>query len=357
MQVLIIKTSSLGDIIHTLPALTDAGRMIPSIRFDWVIEENFREIPGWHPLVDQVIPVAIRRWRKNLWSKQTRMELKQFCKTLRATEYDLIIDGQGLFKSLWITRLAKGKLHSGMDWTSAREPLASLFYQRKCSASWDWHAVTRLRSLFSQSLGYALPDSVADYGIDRTRLIEVNVAQNYLVFLHGTTWVTKHWPEAYWCRLANIANEKGFLIKLPWGNDAERERAERIARSCSSAEVLPRLGLVEMAKVLAGAKAVVAVDTGLGHLAAALAVPTVSLYGPTDPVLTGALGQSQVHLAAKFSCAPCFSRECTFRDENPPCFATLPPEYVWEMVCTLIPPATNPPGMHYPHKAAADLAG
>ncbi len=334
MRVLIIKTSSMGDVIHTLPALTDAGAAIPAIRFDWVVEENFQEIPAWHPLVDQVIPVAIRRWRKNLWAKESRQELKQFCNNVRATEYDAVIDAQGLFKSLWITLLSKKKLCAGMDWSSAREPLTSLFYQRKCSASWDWHAVTRLRSLFSQSLDYALPDSTANYGVDRTQLIEESSGQKYLVFLHGTTWATKHWPEEYWCRLANIANENGFLVKLPWGNDNERQRAERIAASCQQAEVLNRLGLVEIAKVLAGAQAIVSVDTGLGHLAAALDVPTVSLYGPTDPALTGAMGQSQIHLAAKFPCAPCFSRECTFRSEQPqlitpPCFATLPPEEVW----------------------------
>jgi heptosyltransferase-1 len=338
----------MGDVIHTLPALTDAGRAIPSIRFDWVVEENFAEIPRWHPLVDNVIPVAIRRWRKNLLAAKTRAEIRQFCKTVRSAKYDLIIDAQGLLKSLWITRLAKGNLRSGMDWKSAREPLASLFYQRKCSASWSLHAVARLRTLFSQSLEYTLPDSIADYGIDRTRLIGQESSQNYLVFLHGTTWTTKHWPEEYWCRLAKIANENGYLVKLPWGNDAERNRAERIAASCECAEVLPRLGLVEIAKVLAGAKAIVAVDTGLGHLAAALDVPTVSLYGPTDPVLTGAVGKSQVHLAAKFSCAPCFSRECTFRGDqflntssplypvNPPCFTTLPPEGVWASVAAML---------------------
>lgn len=334
MRVLIIKTSSMGDVIHTLPALTDAGLMIPSIRFDWVVEESFSEIPQWHPLVDRVIPVAIRRWRKNLFAKQTRQELKQFYNAVRATEYDVVIDAQGLFKSLWITRLAKTRLRSGMDWSSAREPLTSLFYQRKCNASWDLHAVTRLRRLFSQSLGYAVPDNVVDYGIDRMRLIEANSQEPYLVFLHGTTWATKHWPEEYWCRLANLANQNGFSVKLPWGNDKERERARRIAASCQNAEVLNRLGLVEMAKVLAGAKAIVSVDTGLGHLAAALDVPTVSLYGPTDPVLTGAMGQSQIHLAAKFPCAPCFSRECKFQSNEPqlvtpPCFATVSPEEVW----------------------------
>ncbi len=338
MRVLIIKTSSMGDVIHTLPALTDAGRALPSIRFDWVVEESFAEIPRWHPLVDNVIPVAIRRWRKNLFSSSARDEFNQFCKTLRSTKYDVVIDAQGLCKSVWIARLAKGKRYAGMDWRSARESLASLFYQHKCSASWDLHAVTRLQKLFSQALEYALPDVPVNYGIDRTRVVDQKIEQDYLVFLHGTTWQTKHWPEDSWCRLARIANENNLLIKLPWGNEIEHQRAQKIAASVERAEVLPRLNLIDMAKIMAGAKAIVAVDTGLGHLAAALDVPTVSLYGPTDPVLTGAMGQSQIHLTANFSCSPCFRRECIFRQEqkNPPCYTTLSPEKVWLALQTLV---------------------
>lgn len=339
MRVLIVKTSSMGDIIHTLPALTDAGKIFPDIRFDWVVEESFAEIPGWHPLVENVIPVAIRRWRKNLTAKQTYREISELRKTLAVNKYDLIIDAQGLFKTIWISWLAKGPL-CGLDRHSARETLASLFYRRKYSASWKLHAVTRLRSLFSQALGYAMPDTIADYGVDRKKFVKENSEQNYLVFLHGTTWPTKHWPEEYWIELAKIANENSFLVKLPWGNDEERKRAERISASCNAVEVLPRLGLTGIANILAGAKTIIAVDTGLGHLAAALDVPTVSVYGPTDPVLIGAMGKSQVHLSAKFPCAPCFSRECTYPDAKqqqvqPPCFSTVLPRDVWNAVCLL----------------------
>jgi heptosyltransferase-1 len=334
MRVLLIKMSSMGDVIHTLPALTDAGKHFKDITFDWVVEENFAEIPSWHPRVDKVIPVAIRRWRKNIFSSNTRREIRELQKTLRETSYDLIIDAQGLFKSIWIALLAKGPL-CGLDYHSAREPLTSLFYPRKFSASWKLHAVTRLRSLFSQALNYSLPETVADYGIDRKRFTDEKENQNNLIFLHGTTWPTKHWPEKYWIALANIANENGFSVKLPWGNAEEKERAERIAANCQSVNVLPRLSLKEIANVLAEAKAVISVDTGLGHLAAALNVPTITVYGPTDPVLTGTMGKSQIHLSAKFPCAPCFNRECTYRGPerevvNPPCFSTIPPDKVWD---------------------------
>lgn len=340
MRVLIIKTSSMGDIIHTLPALTDAGNAIPDIQFDWVVEENFAEIPQWHPRVNQVIPVALRRWRKNLFSRQTRAEWQACYAKLRAAKYDLIIDAQGLLKSAWLVWMAKGE-RCGLDWECAREPLASLLYQRKVKAGKikEVHAVTRMRRLFSEALGYALPETVANYGLDRQHFAKSQATNDYLVFLHGTTWPTKHWPEASWTELAKKCSLKGLDLKLLWGNQAEQERAERIAASCERAEVLPRMKLSNIAQLLAGAKAIVAVDTGLGHLAAALDVPTISLYGPTNPVLTGALGKSQIHLTVNYPCAPCLSSECLYRQEdsvNPPCYSTLPPDRVWQAISTML---------------------
>lgn len=346
MRVLIVKTSSMGDVIHTLPALTDAGKALSAITFDWVVEENFSEVPRWHPLVKNVIPVALRRWRKNIFTQKARQEWQAFRQRVRATQYDLIIDAQGLLKSAFLALNTRGK-RCGFDFRSARDPLAAFFYHQRFSTAKvkEQHAVTRVRDLFSQALGYTLPVTVPDYGIDRQRFLQESRAEHYLVFLHGTTWATKHWPEEYWIELAKLASDKGFSIKLPWGNPSEEERALRIAATCLRAEVLPRQNLLGMARVLAGAKAIVAVDTGLGHLAAALDVPTVSLYGPTNPVLTGALGQSQKHLVANFACVPCFGRECTYRSSdndsplypvNPPCFATLPPSLVWAALSALL---------------------
>jgi heptosyltransferase-1 len=343
MRVLIIKTSSMGDVIHTLPALTDAGNNIPGIQFDWVVEESFAEIPNWHPLVNKVIPVALRRWRKSIFSSQTRQEWRAFYQALRSTRYDLIIDAQGLLKSAALTWLAKGT-RCGLNWDSAREPFASLFYQQKCNGGKikGEHAVTRTRKLFSAALGYTGIEDVPDYGIDREKLTaQQGDSAPYMVFLHGTTWATKHWPEAYWQELAKLVNAKGFKVKLLWGSIKEKERAERIAAN-NNVDVLPRMKLAEIAGVLAGAKAIVAVDTGLAHLAAALDVPTVSLYGPTDPLLTGALGRSQIHLSAKFSCAPCFGVQCSYRENDaakiavePPCFSTVLPVDVLRELNTL----------------------
>lgn len=296
MRVLLIKTSSLGDVIHTLPALTDAARAIPGIQFDWVVEEGFAEIPAWHPAVAQVIPVAIRRWRKHLLQTWKSGEWKRFKQRLGEVDYDLVIDAQGLFKSAVLTRYSQAPV-AGLDRDSAREPIACRFYDRLYAVAKDQHALERTRQLFAQALGYAVPEGLGDYGLDRVAMADASQAP-YLLFLHGTTWASKHWPEADWRALAERMAAQGWAIRLPWGNEVERERAQRIVAGIEGAALLPKLNLAGVAKVIAGATACVAVDTGLGHLAAALDVPTISLYGPTLPGKVGAYGRGQVHLCA-----------------------------------------------------------
>ncbi|MFS9434721.1 lipopolysaccharide heptosyltransferase RfaC [Citrobacter sp. C348] len=295
MRVLIVKTSSMGDVLHTLPALTDAQRAIPGIQFDWVVEEGFAQIPSWHSAVNRVIPVAIRRWRKAWFSAPIKAERKAFRDAVRLQQYDAIIDAQGLVKSAaLVTRLGRGVKH-GMDWSTAREPLASLFYNRKHHIARQQHAVERTRELFAKSLGYTKPQSQGDYAIAQHFLHDLNTdAGQYAVFLHATTRDDKHWPEANWRALIGLLNNAGIRIKLPWGAPHEEARAKRLAEGFNYVEVLPRMSLVEVAGQLAGAKFVVSVDTGLSHLTAALDRPNVTLYGPTDPGLIGGYGKNQV---------------------------------------------------------------
>ncbi|RKS85085.1 heptosyltransferase-1 [Orbus hercynius] len=296
-RVLIVKTSSMGDVLHTLPALTDACQMIDDIEFDWVVEENFAQIPSWHFAVNRVIPVAIRRWRKSWFSHSVRAERKQFIAALRLQQYDCIIDAQGLIKSaLLITRKARGAKH-GLDKNSAREPIASWFYDQKHFVAKNQHAVERVRQLFAQSLGYTLPNKIGDYAIAKHFLAALpHDNQQYLVFLHATTRDDKHWTEDEWRRLITLIEPTGYKVKLPWGAAHEYERSLRLAEGFSHVEVLPKLTLAEVATILAGAKAVVSVDTGLSHLTAALDRPNITLYGPTDPKLIGGYGCNQHRL-------------------------------------------------------------
>jgi len=361
MRVLVVKTSSLGDVIHTLPALTDAARAIPGIRFDWVVEEAFAEIPSWHPAVDRVIPVAVRRWRKSPLAALRSGEWRRFTRRVKQIRYDATIDAQGLVKSALLTRYASKPVH-GLDRNSAREPFASRFYTDAHAVPVGRHAVERVRELFAKALGYALPDGPAEYGLDRSRLHAPRAdTAPYLLFLHGTTWATKHWPELYWRRLIELAGAAGWAVRLPWGSADEHARAERLAAGMPHVTVLPRLTLAGIATELAGARACVAVDTGLGHLAAAFDIPTLSLFGPTNPGFTGAWGHNQFHLASNLPCAPCLQRRCThlptseerarfdLNTEQPLCFTRLNPERIWHALQAVLadgalpdmPPAAN----------------
>lgn len=351
MRVLLIKTSSLGDVIHALPAVTDAARAIPGIRFDWVVEENYAEIPGWHPAVDRVIPVAIRRWRKAVFRAWASGEWRRFTRQLIQSHYDAAIDAQGLIKSALLTRYATTPVH-GLDGDSAREPLASYFYTHRHPVAQGQHAVERVRELFARALGYEIPTGPGSYGLDRERVF-ASVDHRiegvpYVVCLHGTTWETKHWPEVYWRDLLERAEQVGWAVHLPWGDETERARAERLARGLAHVSVLPRLTLSGMAAELAGAAACVAVDTGLGHLAAALDVPTISLFGPTNPDFTGAWGAGQIHLSSNFACAPCLAKYCSYQQteadraqfdierESPLCFTRLNPSRVWDVLFPIL---------------------
>lgn len=297
MHVLIVKTSSMGDVLHTLPALTDAMQAIPGIRFDWAVEENFAQIPSWHPAVDKVLPVAIRRWRKHWFGSQQREERVLFKRDLQSRQYDVVIDAQGLIKSAaLVTRLAKGVKH-GQDSRSAREPFASWWYDKRHEINKQQHAVERTRELFAKSLGYAKPETQGDYAIAGHFLSALpSDANEYLVFLHATTRDNKHWPESHWRELIELVQPTGLRVKLPWGAEHEHQRALRMAEGFDHVEVLPKLTLEQVAQQLAGARAVVSVDTGLSHLTAALDRPNITLFGPTDPGLIGGYGKNQYEL-------------------------------------------------------------
>ena len=329
MHVLIVKTSSLGDVIHTLPAITDATKAIPGIRFDWVVEESFSEIPSWHPAVDKIIPVAIRRWRKNIFKTLRSGEWSQFRQTLKTQKYDLIIDAQGLLKSALLTRGLNTPVY-GLDKDSAREPLAAKFYSHPIAIAKGQHAVERVRQLFAKALGYPCPAEKGHFQLAAGKFTDdsgLRPEKPYLVFIHGTTWVDKHWPDAYWRQLAKKATDAGYIVCLPWGNDKEHDRAKLIANGNPDVQVLPRMPLKGVASIIAGAQKVVAVDTGLGHLTAALEVPAVSLYGPTSPVLVGAYGKEQKHLTLD----DCDQTQ-NIPDVSPAIFAPMTPEFVWEQL-------------------------
>ena len=290
MKLLVVKTSSLGDVIHMLPAVTDAARARPGLTVDWLVEESFAAIPPWHPAVRRVLPIAMRRWKKQWRRATTWAQLRAARAALQATDYDWVVDTQGLLKSALWTRWARGP-RCGYDAASAREPLAARFYERHYAVPREMHAIERNRRLLAQALGYTLDDPRPDYGLAglaaRLPAPDVSLPARYVVGLHGTSRADKEWPVEHWKALARALGGAGAPLVMPWGNEAERQRAEAIAAAAPGALVLPRLGLDALAVILDRAAAVTGVDTGLMHLAAGLGKPGLALYTATRPALTG----------------------------------------------------------------------
>jgi heptosyltransferase-1 len=287
-RLLIIKTSSLGDVVHALPAVSDITAARPGWQIDWVCEEALIDIPELHPGVARVIPCAIRRWRRSWWSKRSRHEIACFKETLRQCAYDVVLDLQGLLKSAWIMRQASGERH-GYTWSSAREPLATLAYDVRHAVAWNQHAIARNRQLAAAALGFQ-PDGAPRYGVV-VATAENPVAAPYMVALHATSRTDKLWPEADWRELFARLSGRGLRIVLPWGTPLERERSERLATGIEGAVVPARMAPRELAGLFAAAQVVVGVDTGLLHLAVAAGAPALALFGPTNPALTGVQGE------------------------------------------------------------------
>ncbi|MBI1204531.1 MAG: lipopolysaccharide heptosyltransferase I [Rhodopseudomonas sp.] len=285
-DILFIKTSSLGDVIHHMPAVTDARRAFPAARIAWLVEEAFAPLASLHPAVGDVVPVAWRRWRKSLTAAATWSEIRAALRMIRGRRYDTVIDTQGLLRTGIMTRFTNGSRH-GYDRASIREPLASLFYDVRHRVSRELHAVTRNRILTGLALGYE-PQGEPDFGLDRARFQSAEAP--YAVLLHATAQAQKEWPVAHWIALGQALTRQGLQIVLPWGTQKEQARSETIAASVRGARVPARAPLDLVARLIAGAKCVVGVDTGLLHLAAALGVPSVAIFAGSKPHLTGPVG-------------------------------------------------------------------
>ena len=298
MKILLVKTSSLGDVIHNLPVLNDILQHAPDAHIDWLVEEGFADIPRMHKGVSHVFTLAFRRWRKQLLSQKTWQEIAAFKQLIQQNQYDAIIDTQGLLKSALAMRCARGTKH-GYDKQSIREPLASCFYDKTYAISYQQHAVTRNRALCALSLGYEIPTTAPDYGITTKNSMAVDrmviglntsgLQGGYMIALHGTSRDSKLWPVGHWVALGKQLALQNLNMVLPWASDAEHARATIISQQVPESIVLPKFSINELAGVIANAKAAVGVDTGLSHLAAALNIPTIAIYTDTNPALTGVM--------------------------------------------------------------------
>lgn len=294
MRILIVKTSSMGDVIHCLPIIADICENFPHAEIDWMIEEGFADIVSLHPHIRLVIPVAIRRWRKQLFRKSTWASLKALRQQLKNQHYDVVLDMQSLFKSALLATLATGIRH-GQNYKTTREPLAALFYNKTHVVPRDQHAVEQNRKLASLALGYPTPTTLPDYGLPTGLQVNNKIAlpENYVIALHATSRDSKLWPVANWIKLGEWLNQQGYTLVLPWANESEYQRALSIAYGLQAAMVLPSLRLAKLSTVIAKAKAAIGVDTGLIHLAVAFNIPSIAIYTDSHPALNGAYAGQQ----------------------------------------------------------------
>jgi len=334
MRVLIVKLSSMGDVIQALPAVTDACNALSSVQFDWVVDESFSEIPGWHGGVSSVVTSAHRRWRTKLFSGAIS-EVSTFTSALRSSQYHKVIDAQANLKSATVSLLARGEKH-GLDTNSVREYGAHWAYSQTHTIDKSQLAIDRWRELFSKVLGYKKPTTEPDFGLSN---IDFEVSEDlipkreFFVFVHSASWQSKQWSIGHWRKLVGYGEDNDRAVLLPWGTEPERENAEAIAAGYSNAYVLPKLNLFSIAGILKKAEHVFSMDTGLAHLAAAVGAKTTTLYGATDPALIGATGPNSTHiLATDFDCMPCYKRQCQFGNQlhtHAKCLAAITPENVW----------------------------
>ena len=346
MKILVVKLSSLGDILHLFPAVSDLRRHYPEAEIHWLVEPAFAEVAGWHSAVDKVITVPLRAHKKTWWRLPTL--LAKLRKQLQAENYDAVMDAQGLLKSALLARLS-GVAVSGFAAGSAREALAARLYQKTAKIPEGLHVIEKNRQLVAKIFDADISQP-ADYGLDEFRRSRMSACLTgslkdiaelpYIVLLHGTTWNSKYWPEASWEELIGLMKQQGWHCLLPWGNEAEHRRASRLqAAGGLYAQVLPSLSLTGLVDVLLHARAFVSVESGIGHIAAALDVPGVMLHGPTDPGYSGILGKTCKHITSGIYCSPCFKRDCP-RLQNardvPPCQLEIRPQQVYRQCLELI---------------------
>jgi len=294
VNILIVKLSSLGDVLHNLPVVWDVRARHPEARVHWVVEEGYvhlleplRSREGFQG-VDEIIPIALRRWKKRLFQGATWAELHACRRRLSQTPYDLVIETQGLIKSALVARLAgraPGAVVAGLanrtDY-SGYEPLARTFYNRCVAVPRQCHAVDRSRWVAAAAMGRPVPERQESpprfYPEGWLPVIPAGDGRPYVLCFHATARDAKRWADENWVALGQDLAGHGLKLVFPWGNAAERAVSEALAARIPGAEVPPAFSLTEAFGIVAGARMAIGVDTGLTHLSAVLGKPTVELY-------------------------------------------------------------------------------
>jgi heptosyltransferase-1 len=284
LNILLVRVSSLGDVLHNLPMVADILRRHPDANIDWVVEEGYVSLVRLNPHVRKIIPWGLRRWRKSLGASSTRAEIKAFFKTLREQEYDYVFDTQGLLKTgiiMGAARIVKGGQKVGLangSEGSGYEGISRLFHTKSIPLDPRTHAVARGRLVAAAALGYTV-DHAPDFGLpgpDAGSRPDWMPLQDYAVFFHGTARDAKKWAPANWIATGHALAPMPVL--LAWGSPGEKQEAETLAAALPNAKVLPKLSMDEAVTLARNAALAIGVDTGLTHIAAAFVRPTIEIY-------------------------------------------------------------------------------
>lgn len=285
MKILIVRVSSLGDVVHNMPMVADILRRHPDAQIDWVVEEAYENLVRLNTGVRHIIPFALRRWRKSLLSASTRAEMREFYRRLRAESYDIVFDTQGLLKTGLVMQMARfapgGKrvgLANGTE-GSGYEGASRIFHTMSVPVGLHTHAVLRGRLVAAAALGYTV-DQPADFRLRAPDLPPPAWLREkpYAAFFHATARPAKQWAPERWVQLAQLLAARDMPVLLPWGSDAEKQAAQALAARMPNARVLPKLPMMEAVLLAQGAALAIGVDTGLTHIAAAYNRPTIELY-------------------------------------------------------------------------------
>ena len=301
MRVLIVKTTSMGDVVHAVPVVEDIKRFISDAEIDWLVEDSFADIPRHVAGVSEVIECSVRKWKKRIFEKSTRGQIKALCEKLRSKHYDLVIDLQGLIKSAVLASWTNAPV-AGYDWRSGKEPLATVLYSIKASVDRQKSAVDRCRELAAKSLGYDFGSTKPQFNFKFEGSPE---SVGCVFFFCNTSRETKLWPEEKWIELGAELIRRGKKIVLPWGSPEERDRVLRIqARLGTGAEVPDRMSIGQLMEKISSSDAVIGLDTGMTHLSAAMGRPTVGIFRDYPIELVPLVGEGKKKALGGVGCCP-----------------------------------------------------
>ncbi len=291
-KILLVRTSSMGDVIHTFPAAVDFKKAFPDAKLHWLIEESFAPVCALCSAVDEMRITAFRRWRKTPFSSKTWEEVKALKEHLRLEHYDAVVDTQGILRSAWAASWA-GVPVTGYSRDTVREKLATLFYQKTFQMPSTLGTVRRYRRMLATSIGYEIDEEHPKFGARVPQIDTVDLPCRFAtLFVNASLKRPKLWKEERWEELICALADMGLHSVLFWGNDSEKERVQRIAKVSPLAIVMPRMSIPEIASVVARAQIGIGLDTGLMHLAAALAIPCVGVWVDTNLEKISLIGEN-----------------------------------------------------------------